>query len=215
MHACRDFYNHFFENFMTPRTFITTILALVLVSCSNNRTQLKPKEQTPEVLEDKASYALVSKRGYDDLVEKLYNELVSNDKDLKVLEDKIDKLNESKRDTMALFNKFDSKNQSYFTSANNHVSQIKDSIVRDKIKSLVASQLAKYNSQISAHSELIKIIEAKQITISDLHNSLKIVRTLSLIDKYQKDNLPNTKSLKGYIQQQEQTIILADTLLKK
>lgn len=200
---------------MTTKIFIA-ILVLTLVSCNDNRTQDKPKQETPKALEDKsASYEIVSKRGYDDLVESLYNELVSKDIDLKKLEDNIDELNKSKNDTTELFDKFNGKNQSYFSSADKHVSGIKDSLLRDKIKNLVATQLTKYNSRISRHNELLKIIEAKQMTISDLHNVLKIVRTLPLIDKYQKDNLPNTKSFEGYIRQQEETLQLADTLSKR
>lgn len=83
------------------------------------------------------------------------------------------------------------------------------------MKVLVATQLTKYNSRIARHSEFLNLIEAKQMTISDLHNVLKIIRTLPLIDKYQRDNLPKTKSLEGYIMRQEETIQLADTLSKK
>ena len=203
------------NHFMTTKLFIATILILILVSCNNNRTQDIPKEETPKALEDESSsYERVSKRSYDDLVESLYRELVSKDSDLKKLEDNIDDLNKSKTDTTDLFDKFNGKNQSYFSSANRHVSEVKDSVLRDKIKNLVSIQLTKYNSRIARHKELLKIVEANQVTISDLHNVLKILRTLPLIDKYQKDNLPNTKSFEGYIQRQEKTIQLADTLSK-
>ena len=201
---------------MTTKLYIATILVLTFVSCDNNRTQDKPKQETPKALEDKSSsYEIVSQRGNDDLVESLYNELVSKDPDLKKLEDKIEDLNESKTDSMELIDKFNGKNESYFASADRHVSDIKDSLAREKIKNLLANQLTKYNSGIARHKELLKLIETKQMTIADLHNVLKIVRTLPLIDKYQKDNLPDTKSLEAYIKQQEQTIKLADTLSKK
>jgi hypothetical protein len=206
---------------MTTKIFISTFLVLTLASCNNTRTQDNPKQEapkqeTPKALEDKSSsYEIVSKRSSDDLVESLYNELVSKDIELKKLEDKIDELNKSKNDTTELFDKFNGKNQSYFSSANGHVLDIKDSLLRDKIKNLVSTQLTKYNSRIARHNELLKIIEAKQITLSDLHNVLKIVRTLPLIDKYQKDNLPSIKSFEAYIKQQEETIQLVDTLSKK
>jgi uncharacterized protein YeaO (DUF488 family) len=200
---------------MKSKIFIP-FLVLILASCSNNRTQDKPKQETPKALEDKSSsYEIVSKRSYDDLVESLYTELLTKDINLKKLEDKIDELNKSKSDTTELFDNFNAKNQSYFSSADRHIADIKDSIVRNKIKNLVASQLTKYNSRIARHNELLNLIEAKQLTISDLHNVLKIVRTLPLIDKYQKDNLTSTKSFQGYLKQQEEIIKLADTLSKK
>ena len=201
---------------MTTKIFISTILVLTFASCDNTRTQDKPKQETPQALEDKSSsYELVSKRGYDDLVESLYNELVTKDIDLKKLEDKIDELNKSKHDTTELFDKYDGKNQSYFSSADRHVVDIKDSLLRNKMRIIVTNQLSKYNSRIGKHNELLKIIDAKQMTISDLHNVLKIVRTLPLIDKYQNDNLTDTKSFEGYIKHQEKAIQLVDTLSKK
>ena len=203
------------NHFMKTKIFIP-FLVLTLASCSNNRTQHKPKQETPKALEDKSSsYEIVSKRSYDDLVESLYTELLTKDIDLKKLEDKIDELNKSKSDTTELFDNFNAKNESYFSSADRHIADIKDSLVRDKIKNIVASQLTKYNSRIARHNELLNLIEAKQLTISDLHNVLKIVRTLPLIDKYQKDNLTSTKSFQGYLKQQEEIIKLADTLSKK
>jgi uncharacterized protein YdiU (UPF0061 family) len=201
---------------MRSKILISIILVLALASCSNNRTEDKPKQETPKALEDKSSsYEIVSKRGYDDLVESLYSELVSKNIDLKKLEDKIDELNTSKKDTTNSFDKFNEKNQSYFSAAKTHTGEIKDSLLREKMRNLIANNLTKYNARIAKHNELLKIIETKNVTIADLHNILKIVKTLPLIEKYQNDNLPGTKSLEGYIIQQDATIKVADTLSKK
>lgn len=201
---------------MTTKLFVSAILVITLASCNNTHTQDKPKEETPKALEDKSSsYEIISKRSCDDLIESLYNELVSKNVDLKKLEDKIEELNNSKSDTTKLFDKFNQKNQSYFSSADSHISAITDSSLKDKMRALIANNLAKYNSSISRHNELLKIIATKGLTISDLHIILKIVKTLPLIEKYQNDNLPGTKSFEGYIKQQEETIKLADSLTKK
>ncbi|GAB2677680.1 hypothetical protein GCM10027036_34190 [Flavihumibacter cheonanensis] len=55
-----------------------------------------------------------------------------------------------------MFDNFNEKNQSYFNSADRHIAGIKDSLVRDKIKTLVSAQLSKYNSKIAKHKELLK-----------------------------------------------------------
>lgn len=196
--------------------FIPVIFVLTLASCNTNNMRDKPKPETPKALADKSSaYEIVSTRSYDDLVESLYKELVSKDSNLKKLNDIIDGLNASKSDSVELFYKFNAKNQSYFYSADKHVSLIKDSLVREKMKTMVAAQLRTYNSRIARHNELLKLIETKQLTISDLENVLKLMRTLPLIDKYQKDNLPGIKSLEGYVKRQDEAIQLADTLAKK
>lgn len=204
------------SDFMTTKLFVPIILVLTFASCKDNSTQENPKQETPKALEDKsASYEIVSKRGYDDLVESLYSELTSKNIELKDLEGKIDELNSSRNDTTALFDKFNEKNQSYFSSANRHISEIKDSLLRDRMNLLITQNLAKYDASIAKHNGLLKIIKAKSLSISDLHSILKIVKTLPLIEKYQKDNLPQTKSFEGYIKQQNETIKLADTLTKK
>ena len=203
------------SHFMTTKTFISIITVLTLASCNNNRTQDKPKQDTPKALENKSSsYETISKRGYDDLIESLYDELASKNIDFRQLEDKIDDLNKSKGDTTDSFDKFKEKNQAYFSSADRHILEIKDSLLRDKMKVLIANNLTKYTSSTTKHKELLKIIETKSLTISDLHNILKIVKTLPLIEKYQRDNLPDTKSFEGFIKRQNETIKLVDTLAK-
>jgi hypothetical protein len=201
---------------MTTKIFLSTVLVLTIASCNNTHTQEKPKQEIPKALEDKnASYELLSKRGYDDLVETIYSELVSKNFDLQKLEDKIDELNKSKTDTTYLFNKFNEKNQSYFVAANKHIEEITDSLLKNKMRNLIANHLTKYNTSIVKQNDLIKIIEAKNLTIADLHNVLKIVKTLPIIEKFQQDNLPNTTPLEGYIKLQDETIKFADTLSKK
>lgn len=132
----------------------------------------------------------------------------------KTFEDKIGDLNTGWRDTADLFENFNEKNEAYFSSADKHISVIKDSLLRDRMKVLIASNLAKYESSIAKHNELLKIIDAKNMTISDLHNVLKIIKTLPLIEKYQGDNRPNTKPFEGYIKHQDESIKVAEKLIK-
>lgn len=201
---------------MTTKIFLSAILVFILASCQNNRMQDKPQQETPKALEDNNSLDIVSKgRRSEDLLESLYSELVSKDVELKRLEVKINDLNSSKNDSIELFNKFNGKIQSYFRSIDSNVSEIEDSLLRDKMKLLIASSLTKYNSRIAKHNELLKTLAVNEIRISDLHTALKIVRTLPVIEKYQQDNLPTTRQLEGFIKQQYQTINLADTLIKK
>ena len=196
---------------MTTKIFLPAILVLALVSCENNRTQQTPKALTIQ----SPSFDYTSKRGDDDLVESLYKELVSQNIDLKKLEDKIDALQKSKGDTLNLLNQFTEKNQSYFNSVDDHISGIQDSLLRDKMKALIANNLAKYNASIVRHNELLQLIQAKNLTINDLHKILKIVRTLALMEQYQRDNLPDIRSLEGYVKRQDDVINYADTLIQK
>jgi hypothetical protein len=200
---------------MKTSIFILALMGLTLVSCNDNRKVDSPKQETPNALKEKSSSEeILSKRSYDDLVESLYNELLSKNLELKKLEDRIEELKKSKSDSTILFDKFNEKNQSYFSAAIIHIAEIKDSLLREKMKNLIANDSTQYNSAIDKHTQLMKIVEAKGLTISDLHNILKIVKTLPIIKKYQTDNLPSTKPLEGYSKQQDDIIKLADSLSK-
>jgi hypothetical protein len=201
---------------MKTHTITFILIILTVASCDNSRTPEKSNPETPRALEDKnSSYEIVSKRGSDDLVEDLYNELADKTPELKELENQIENLNKSKSDSTYLFNKYNRKNQSYYNTADSHIDQMKDTALRDKLKLLISSSQTKYNSTISRHSDLLNLIEAKTSTLNDLHEILKVTRTLPLIEKYQNDNLPKTKSLQGYLNHLDQTLEFADTLTKK
>lgn len=201
---------------MKNSIFLSAILAVTFVSCENKRIQDPSKKEAPAALEEKsAAEEIMSMRGRGDLVDRLYEELVERDVVLKRLEVQIEELNDSKRDSIESFDKFDGKVKAYFSASERYVSEIKDSLLRNKVKLLLANNLKNYDSQMAKHNELIKVIAARETTISDLHNALKIVKTLPLIEKYQKDNLPGIKPLEGFIKQQDQAISLADTLLKR
>jgi hypothetical protein len=139
-------------------------------------------------------------------VESIYQELTDETATLKKLEEDIDALNNSKEDSLEIFQKFNSKNNSYYGSAQTHVGLIQDSLLREKMKNLVQSSLSNYNSLTAPHNNILKSIASKETSLSDLHIALKIIKTLSVIAKYQKNNLPGTKSLEGYSQQQTKTI---------
>ena len=194
--------------------FIITVLALALASCSQPTTEAPPP--MPKALEDNShSYDLGYSRNYDDLVESLYAELLKNNVDLKQLEENIKALRNNKADSTLLFDKFNEKNRLYYSAADRHISTMNDSLMRDKMKMMIATNLAKYNKTIGKHTELTKMITTNNLSIEDLHTMLKIVKTLPLIEKYQNDNLPNTQSMEGFIKQQEETIKQLDTLIKK
>jgi hypothetical protein len=148
-------------------------------------------------------------------VETLYTELTDKTPELKQLENKIEDLSKSETDSAKSFDNYNLKNQSYYNSTNRYIEQIKDSLLRGKIKALIANSLKNYNSSTSQHNVLLKSIETKNLTLSDLHTILKITKTLPIIEKFQKENLPTTKSLDGYLRQLERAIKYADTLSNK
>lgn len=200
---------------MTPKTFLSAFFLITIVSCTDTQTQDAPKQETPKALEDNSSlYESSYKRGYD-IVESLYSEQVSKDKELKKMEDAIKELAGSGSDSMEAFTQFNDKNQAYYNSADRSITEINDSVLKDKLQKIVSLQRASYSSLIAKESGLIKEIEANRQHISDLHIALKITKTLPLVDKYQKDHQSDTKPMEGYIKRQQDVIKLLDTMSRK
>jgi len=168
--------------------------------------------EEPKALEEKSSYEEISKVRNDNLVESLYNELVEKIPELKQLESKIEVLEKSKNDSIILFTKYNQNNQSYYHSVNSNLVQIKDSLLRNKIKLLITNSLKKYNSQILKQEELLKLMDLKSVTLNDLHTILKITKSLSVIEKYQTENMPSAKSLERYLKELDGTIQTTDSL---
>ena len=191
-------------------------ILLAFTSCDSPHIQEKPQQETPKALEDKSiSSDIVLKRGSGDLVESLYQELEDKSPELKDLENKIENLSKNEPDSTESFYKYNGKNKSYYASAENHVTQIGDSVLRGKMKKLIESSLTSYKAGISRHNDLLKSIGENDLTLADLHVVLKICRTLPLIQSYQRNNLPTTKSMEDFSRQLEQTIKYMDTLTKK
>lgn len=201
---------------MTTKTFIAFIIALIFAACNNSRKQVKPEQETPKALEEKnASSEILSKRGNNDLVESLYNELTEKDANLKNLEDQIRALNDSRADSTKSFAKFNNKNENYYRAATRYIDQLGDTVLKGKMKTLISNSLANYKASIARQDALLKEIESRNTTLTDLHIILKITKTLPLIEKYQTDNSPSIKPLEGFIQRQNQAVRLADSLSKK
>lgn len=90
-----------------------------------------------------------------------------------------------------------------------------DTLLRDRLQLLIAQSMTNYSKTTAKHNELLHTMHNKNQALKDLHQVLKITRTLPLLEKYQKDALPSTNSMEGYVNQLNKTLNLADTLTKK
>ena len=176
------------------KIFILFISCFILCSCARKQADHQDKE-TPKALEDKKSISLISKRGSGDLVESLYDELVSEKPELKELEDEIEDLDNRKPDSMESFENYNAKSNNYYSSANRHIEQIKDSVLKERMKTMMHNSQSDYNGRVAALAELVDQVNNKGITLNDYHLILKLSKTLMMIESFQKKNLPSTKPI--------------------
>jgi len=194
------------------KIFFLIIAGFILSSCTRRQTNHQNNE-TPKSLDDKKSYSLISKRGQTDMVESLYDELVSEKAELKQLENEIDDLHDQAPDSLSVFENFNSKNNKYYSSAKQHVDQIKDSVLKEKMKMIIRNSQTNYDNRIAALSGLVNQLNDREITLNDYHLILKLNKTLTMIEGFQKNNLPSIKPIGSVISKYNKLIQKTDSLL--
>jgi len=197
------------------KNFMGTIFILtLLLSCDNKRmdNNATTKQETPVALQDD-KLEIKSYSRSSDLTEELYQELVDKTPALKKLEDDLDAFGPKPIELTDKFNKYDSKSNSYYSSANNKATAISDSLLRMKILALITTSSNQYSAKTAELNSLLKQISKNGSTLNDHHSVLKIALTLPIIEKYQDDNKLDKKEFENLIKQQENLIEKTDSLI--
>jgi hypothetical protein len=198
------------------RSFLLTLLVtLFSIACKTKPNEEQPKPETPKAFEEKDFISSISKRSsYENLLENLYSELVDKTQSLKVLEAKIKETKEAESDSLKGFKLYNQKSDQYYLEAIQVTRGLSDSILRERINLLIGQSLAQYKNNIGADSSLLLSIDKKTTKLQDVHTILKIVKTLPLMEKFQKENKPSTKKLEGFEHQVDETIKAVETETK-
>jgi len=180
---------------------LSIVFATILFSFScKHTTQQKDqpkKKETPKALqEDNGGFSLIKKSmGRDNLMDVIYANLVDSNADLKKLEDRREHFNSGYADSLKEFNEYDSKSNSYYSSANEILTQVKDSVLRQRLRVLLTTSRKEYDNKVSDIRTTIHNSESDQSVASDYHQALKIAVTLPVIERYQANNEPDKKTI--------------------
>jgi hypothetical protein len=201
------------------KLFYLFFISVIFFSCNSAPSPEKKQEETPKALQTDNSNSetsfLSKKRGYSDLVDELYKELLEKNASLNSLEHGIEKIKDDSKDSAEMFNAFDARNSSYYDAAMRHLESIKDSILKERIKLIVTNSLSMYKAKTTAHNNLLALIDVKDIKLDDLHILLKLTQTLGMIERYQTASLPSTKPLENIGKAYDKIIATTDSLDKK
>ncbi|HRI25749.1 MAG TPA: hypothetical protein PLZ45_13820 [Ferruginibacter sp.] len=196
---------------------IAFCISLIVLSCTHREKNHDFTPDTPKALKEESSSSgiLTKKRYEDDLVETLYGELMEKDPQLKQLEKTAIDLDNQRIDSAMEFNAFDNKNSQYYRAGDQHLQRIQDSVLGQRIRAILDNSLAAYRSSSQYHKNLIETLTAKNLKLDDLRTALKIVKTIPLIEKFQKENLPSAKPLEKVNNRFDKAIEKADSLMNK
>lgn len=189
------------------------LASMIIISCSDKSVNDANKD-VPEALQEKSSYEISSRSSYD-VFEDLYREIVTKSPELKKFETELRKIQISKADSVEAFENYDSKNQYYYNSVYSSINQITDSLLKQQLRSVVDASMKQYKTITIAHDNLLKEITSRESTINNLHTIIKVRKTLPVIEKFQKDKIPSTMPIKGYLAELSKILPIADTLAEK
>lgn len=188
-----------------------SFIYILLVSCNGNHQETaeaaKNQEKPVALQENKLDFSSYTKRS-DDLVDDIYAEIAAKSNELKDLEADLKQYNSDSKynEILEKYNLYNTKSERYYHAADYKLSSVKDSILRNKIVDLVKKSKNQYADKISNIQALMASIDKNELSINDYYSVLKIIRTLPVIEKYQKDDLPTQKGFQNRIESQQKLL---------
>lgn len=176
-----------------------SLIALFFALASCNHISSKDVDQQksiPKPLQDNNidDSSIKSSRG-DNLLRDIYNGEVAKQPELQNFENLIDHFYAGEADSLINFQAYDKKSIFYYRSANDALNNMKDTVLRDRLRELINESKHKYLDTIKRFSVLMAHIDSNKIRIEDYHTVLKIAITLPVMENYQFRNLPDIRSM--------------------
>ena len=195
---------------MKSLPFFALIISLLLSSCQAR------KRETPAILEGKKIdvSSIYKKRGAD-LVDALYEELVNNSNDLKKLEQEIKEMKVTWPDSLEEYKTYHEKSAQYYESAEKKANSITDTSLRQSILDLIRKSRRNYRDSIATLSNLDSLVKKRAATIDNLHQLVKLMSTLPVIEEFQHSNRPDTFAAEGLTRRMEELITKLDSLTQQ
>lgn len=188
------------------KTLIASILALSLLSCTEKKSENKPILQNAV---DNADSSVKSsfKSGRDEnMVYQIYRELMKNDKNLQILDNKIINAEEETEKVTSQYNDVIGKTEAYYTDADALTRAISDTILQQEINKEVKVNSEKYQLKIKRIKDLIEQVDQNRIKLNDQYIIFKIRKTHPEIEKYQNAHPLKTDNLNNFINKQNQLL---------
>lgn len=190
--------------------YISFAVLLVVCSCSAR------KKEVPAILEGKKIdvSSIYKKRGAD-LVEALYEEVVNNSDSLKKLEREINELKAGIPDSLELFKAYLEKSDLYYEAAEKKAYNITDTLLRQAILAQIKQSRSNYRDSVLPHITADSLVRKRAATIDNLHNLLKLMTTLPVIEEFQNTNRPDTFDAAHLTRRLDDVIAKLDSLTKQ
>lgn len=189
-------------------TFSLFVFCIFFAACSSGNNAEKKTSSN-----DNSLSSLKSGRE-NNLLDELYNELKEQRPELQKLEDEIHAVDQEKEKALAEYKSYHAKNEQGYLIATQYMGNIQDSLLRNNIELLINKSQYAYEQQNAATALADATLESRSTSLHDHQEALKILLTLSLMEKYQKKLELNSSEYEKIITRYNNTIHKADSLLQ-
>lgn len=198
---------------LTIRLIILSSLLTVLSGCIFKEEEKEVNNTPPALLKNDGS-ALLSYSSRHDLVEALYQDLLSGSPELNKLEKVLTKSENEEIEAQKIFHNFTSRSENYYLSANKKARDLKDPILKQQFQLILSKSENKFRNKVSGLNILLKALSNNRAYINDKLTALKLTLTLPLIEQYQNKNMPDDSDLKSLIKDQNLLLKKVNNLLQ-
>ena len=198
------------------KTLFHALIFIVFLSIGSCKNKPAAPANNPAALAEKGSFGSGLFKSYrGNLVDELYTELLDKSRELSAVEDSLRRLETTEKDSLSRFANYDNKITHYYENARGYARSVTDSTLKARIGRMIDYSDSSYKAMAATQLALMEGIDKNKLTLSDLHSILMIVKTLPVIEKYQKANLPKGASLQKYANKQARIIQQMDTLIRE
>jgi hypothetical protein len=186
------------------KILFSSILILSLLSCSENKHENQP---IVENVVDNANSSVKSSLGSsrnENMVYQIYSELMKNDKNLQILDEKITKTDEKTEKVTSQYNDVIGKTETYYTDANALTRAINDTVLKQEINKVIKTSAEKYQLKTKRIKDLLEEVNKNRVKLHNQYVIFQIKKTLPEIEKYQSAHPLKTDSLENFINKQNQ-----------
>ncbi|MET3535327.1 hypothetical protein [Chryseobacterium limigenitum] len=188
------------------KIIFSSILALSLIYCSENKSENKPIIKNAVDNADSSVKSSFESGRRENMIHEIYNELMKNDKNLQALDDKIDNVDEETEKVTSQYNDVIDKTENYYTDANALTAAISDTILKQEINKDIKASSEKYQIKTKRIKDLIEEVSKNRVKLHDQYVIFQIKKTLPEIEKYQNAHPLKTDSLNNFINKQNQLL---------
>lgn len=196
-----------FSKTIMKNVLVASTLALSILSCQENKQQNLPVvENAVDNAESAVSSSFKSYRGNNITVDKIYFELIKDDKNLTALNSRIVKTLEETEKVLAVYNDVLNTAKSFYQDANDQTKAITDSLVKQQIEKEIRASADRYDLKVKNITDHISQVTKNNEKLISTYTAFKIRKTLPEIEKYQNAHPLKTDSLNTFITKQNKLL---------